>query len=36
LVVDLAVEDGDRIPILATQWLVAAFEVDNLQPNRAK
>jgi hypothetical protein len=36
VIVDLAVEDGDHIPILAAHWLVAAFEVDNLQPNRAK
>jgi hypothetical protein len=30
VVVDLAVEDGDRIAIFAAHGLVAAFEVDNL------
>jgi hypothetical protein len=36
VIVDLAVEDGNSIAILATHGLVAAFQVDDLQPNRAK
>jgi hypothetical protein len=36
VIVDLAVEDGDSIPILAPHGLVAAFEIDNLETNRAQ
>src|SRR5437762_3567285 len=36
VIVDLAVEDGDSIPVLAPLRLIAAFQVDNLEPYRAK
>src|SRR6266704_882612 len=36
MIVDLAVEDSDRIAVFASQWLIAAPQVDDLEANRAK
>src|ERR1051326_3783484 len=36
MIVDLAVEDSDRVAVVASQWLVAALAVDDLEANGAK
>ena len=36
MIVDLAVEDNDQITAIRHNGLVAAFEIDDLQPHRAE